>query len=62
MSYLPTNWPSRLFPPARISKMKCIGCKQPFSSENIFTDAGWREAAISQTCEICFDKMFEEEE
>lgn len=36
----------------------CLICKQPFSDENVFTKAGWRETKITQYCEKCWDKMF----
>ena len=32
----------------------CIFCKKPFTDENVYTDAGWRETRISQMCEKCF--------
>ena len=35
--------------------MSCISCKKPFTSENVYSQAGWRETKISQMCEKCFD-------
>ncbi len=40
----------------------CLECKEPFSEKNIYSEAGWREAKMSQLCEKCFDKMFAEDE
>jgi hypothetical protein len=40
----------------------CVQCKEPFSGDNTFTDAGWRETKISKMCERCFDALFENEE
>lgn len=40
----------------------CFNCKQPFTSANVFTNAGLREIAISGMCEKCFDELFAEEE
>jgi len=46
----------------------CIACNQPFRfgprddpDANIWTVEGKREIKISQTCERCFDSMFDEE-
>jgi len=39
----------------------CLICEQPFSQENVFTEDGWAETKISGFCEICFDKLFDEE-
>ena len=36
----------------------CRKCQKPFTSENVFTPAGWKETEISQMCEACFDAMF----
>lgn len=36
----------------------CISCAKPFTSDNVFTDAGWRETRLSHTCEKCFDALF----
>lgn len=36
----------------------CRSCKQPFSPDNVFSAAGWRETAISGICESCFDDMW----
>lgn len=39
----------------------CVECNQTFEYEvNIFTQAGWREARITQTCEKCFDALWAE--
>lgn len=45
----------------------CVECEEPFSEENVHTEAGWRETQISGLCEDCFDeicaeleKMYEE--
>ena len=42
----------------------CFHCNKPFTDENVFTDAGWREIRISGMCEKCFDEItnFEDEE
>lgn len=40
----------------------CVSCGQPFTDKNVFTNAGWRETRISQTCEKCFDELFEDED
>lgn len=39
----------------------CVACKQPFSTKNVFTPAGWNETGISRMCEACFDKSFADE-
>lgn len=39
----------------------CVACKQPFSTKNVFTPAGWNETGISRMCEACFDKAVTEE-
>lgn len=36
---------------------KCWRCKHPFTEENVFTPAGYRELFISGTCEACFDEV-----
>lgn len=36
----------------------CVSCKEPFSSKNVHTDAGWRETQLSRLCEDCFDAAF----
>jgi hypothetical protein len=41
---------------------KCILCANPFTSDNVYTDAGWRETQISHTCEKCFDALFADDE
>lgn len=41
---------------------RCIKCKEPFSTTNVFTPEGMREIAISGMCEKCFDEIFEDEE
>lgn len=40
----------------------CINCKQPFSDENVYSAAGWRETRITQMCEKCFDRCTQEQE
>jgi hypothetical protein len=35
----------------------CVRCKRPLSAANMFTSAGWKEAAISGMCEACFDEV-----
>ena len=40
----------------------CVKCKDAFSSENVFTSAGWRETGLSGFCERCWDAMFAEED
>jgi hypothetical protein len=40
---------------------KCDLCGQGFSASNTKTAAGWRETQISDTCETCFDKLYEED-
>ena len=40
----------------------CWRCKHPYSEENVFTHAGYKELFISGTCEACFDELFPEEE
>jgi len=44
------------------TEARCIECKEPFSSKNVFTTEGMREIAISGMCEKCFDEIFEDEE
>ena len=39
----------------------CWRCKHPYSEENVFTQAGYKELFISGTCEACFDELFPEE-
>ncbi|MCS6455975.1 hypothetical protein NX868_10415 [Burkholderia thailandensis] len=46
----------------RLDSGVCISCGQPFTAANVFTDAGRREVRISQTCEKCFDALFEDED
>lgn len=41
-----------------VSAPKCRNCKQPFSSANVRTSAGWAETRISGMCESCWDAMF----
>ena len=38
----------------------CVCCKQPFTDANVFTELGWKETRISQTCEKCWNEMFSE--
>lgn len=40
----------------------CVRCKQPFSSNNVFSAAGWGETKISKLCEVCWDIVMGEEE
>ena len=40
----------------------CINCQKPFTEENVFTDAGWRETRITQMCEKCFDEACDDGE
>lgn len=44
------------------AQKRCFACGEFFSSENVFTDAGWRETEISGMCEKCFDAAFEDTE
>ncbi len=41
------------------SEARCICCKEPFTTDNVFTKEGMAEIAISGTCEKCFDGLFE---
>ena len=34
---------------------KCICCGKPFSHDNCYSLAGWKETQISGLCELCFD-------
>lgn len=44
----------------RIIEGRCVDCGQHFvDGVNVFSDAGWRETEISQTCEKCFDALCE---
>ena len=43
-----------------LTQGKCWRCKHPFTEENVFTPAGWKEIRISSTCEACFDEIFAE--
>jgi hypothetical protein len=36
----------------------CVECNQPFTEKNVFTQAGWAETKLSQTCEACFDRIW----
>lgn len=36
----------------------CINCRQPFSSQNVYSLLGWKETQISGYCECCFDGLF----
>ena len=47
---------------ARLTAGACISCGEPFSEKNVFSQAGWAETRISQTCERCFDALFEDED
>ena len=46
----------------RINSGVCIKCAKPFTDDNVFTNAGWRETRLSQMCEVCFDGLFEDED
>lgn len=46
----------------RLDSGVCISCGQPFTADNVFTEAGRREVRISQTCERCFDALFDGED
>ena len=41
---------------------QCICCGEAFSENNVFTEAGWREAKISGMCEECFDALFNDDQ
>ena len=43
-------------------KKKCINCQQLFTDKNVHSLDGWKEVAISQMCEDCFDEITKEEE
>ena len=43
-----------------IKKGVCLNCGKP-ALERCYSDAGRREFLISGFCELCFDKMFEED-
>jgi hypothetical protein len=43
------------------AEKKCMVCGLPVNGR-IYSVAGEREYAISGTCELCFDKLFEEED
>ena len=43
-----------------IEKCICIDCKERVDGR-IFTKAGLNEYFISGYCEVCFDKLFEED-
>ncbi len=36
----------------------CVKCSKPFTAQNVFTRAGWRETQITGYCEKCFDNIF----
>jgi len=38
----------------------CVKCKQPFSKENVYTEAGWKETKLSKLCEKCWDATFKD--
>lgn len=46
----------------RLKSGVCISCGEPFSDKNVRTQAGWRETQISQTCETCFDSLFDDDD
>ena len=35
---------------------KCVCCNLPFTSQNVYSRAGWKETQISGMCEKCFDE------
>lgn len=37
---------------------RCVRCKDPFTSANVFTPQGERETHISKLCERCWNEMF----
>lgn len=45
----------RQFAAAHVTHTACVACKQRFSGDNCFTQAGWQETQISGLCERCFD-------
>ena len=47
-------------PSESMSKGICIDCKEPALSK-CYQEAGKKEFYISGLCEVCFDKMFEEQ-
>lgn len=44
----------------RIYAGVCIQCGQPFTEDNVHSDAGWRETRLSNMCEDCFDELMAE--
>ena len=40
---------------------RCINCKQPFTTANVFTSQGAKETQISGMCEKCFDALFQDD-
>lgn len=40
--------------------MGCCTCGERFTSDNVFTDAGWAETRISGMCERCFDTLMQD--
>lgn len=45
-----------------LNHVTCIQCKSFMSDNNVLTQMGWRETQITGLCEVCFDKLFEEDE
>lgn len=43
-----------------MKKGLCVHCDKPFTNNNVFTEAGWKETKISGLCERCFDEIFTE--
>lgn len=41
----------------KVTHTRCVFCKQPFSAENVFTELGAKEVAISGSCEKCWDEL-----
>lgn len=50
------------FAAANVTHTSCVACKQRFSGDNCFTQAGWQETQISGLCERCFDEATTEPE
>lgn len=43
---------------------RCIDCQQPFkfgAGGNVFTREGMAETRISGMCEVCFDRLFDDD-
>lgn len=47
--------------PVVVAPGRCIECGEPFQrGVNVFTLAGEKEIPLTQTCEQCFDGLFDE--